>query len=77
MRIEEGIIDGDVTVDEDFILNGTALGNILVVSGGSLELNGTCSGDLILEPEASVKLRGSVAGFIRSTTGAQAAGSAG
>ena len=74
MKIEEGIIDGDITVDEDFILNGTALGNIVVVSGGSLELNGTCRGDLILEPDTTVRIHGTVKGVIRSVAvGAQAA----
>ena len=69
MRIEEGKIEGDITVDGDFVLNGMVTGNITVVSGGKLELNGTCGGDLTLEEGTTVYLRGKVAGDIHNNGG--------
>jgi cytoskeletal protein CcmA (bactofilin family) len=69
MKIEEGRVDGDITVDEDFVLNGAVSGNIVVISGGSLELNGTCEGDLTLEPDTTVRINGLVGGDIHNLGG--------
>ncbi len=69
MKVEEGRIEGDITVDEEFQLDGIISGNITVVSGGSLILHGTCLGSLTIESDASANVHGTVVGDVHNQGG--------
>jgi cytoskeletal protein CcmA (bactofilin family) len=64
MRTENGKIDDNLIVAENFELNGMVTGSITVQSGKSLDLNGVCAGDLVVETGASANVSGMVAGDI-------------
>jgi cytoskeletal protein CcmA (bactofilin family) len=69
MKVEEGKIEGDITVDEEFQLNGIISGNITVVTGGSLILHGTCLGNLVIERDALANIHGTVVGDVENQGG--------
>ena len=61
MRTERGTIEGDLDVQENFILYGMVTGNILV-SGGILHLHGMCLKNVIVRSGGIAKLNGMVSG---------------
>jgi cytoskeletal protein CcmA (bactofilin family) len=69
MRVERGIIEGDLEVEDDLSLPGMVTGNVTVLDGGTLELNGTCGKNLILEDGATAFLNGTVNGSVYNRGG--------
>lgn len=68
MRIENGVIDGDLVVTEEFILNGILTGTVVVGVGGDLELNGVAY-HLVVQCGGSASLRGVVRGNVTNEGG--------
>lgn len=69
MRIETGVIEGDLEIDYALELQGGVSGNITVKENGLLKLLGMCGGDLILEKSTVVDLYGTVAGNVYNHNG--------
>lgn len=62
MRAERGKIEGNLEVKDDFALYGMATGNIIVISGGTLNLHGMCIKNIIVRSGGTAKLHGMVNG---------------
>ncbi len=64
MREEWGELVGDVTLDADVWLFGTATGNVVVPPGRHLELTGIIRGNVEVKPGGSASIRGIVIGGV-------------
>ena len=64
MNTENGKIEGNVEVLEDFQLNGTITGNATVKSGAFFRLNGVVVGNLTIENGGSSEINGTVNGNV-------------
>lgn len=60
MKIENGKIEGNFTVNSEMTINGMVTGSITVVAGGKLYLRGTCSNNIIVQSGGSAFLYGTV-----------------
>jgi cytoskeletal protein CcmA (bactofilin family) len=60
MTEEHGKIDGDLSVEGDFVLHGMVTGTVTVNDGGDLVLNGMVR-DLVITPGGRCVLHGTVA----------------
>ena len=60
MKMENGKIEGDFTIDEDFELKGMITGNVKIINNSSAIIHGQISGDLIVNQGTSVLLHGQV-----------------
>jgi len=69
MQVEDGKIEGSITIEQDFQLNGVIAGNATVKAGAFLQLNGVVTGDIILEPSSSVEINGTVNGNVLNKGG--------
>ncbi len=69
MQMEDGKIEGSVSIEDDFQLNGVIAGNASVKSGAFFRLNGVVVGDIILEPGSSAEINGTVNGNVLNRGG--------
>ncbi|WP_019277229.1 polymer-forming cytoskeletal protein [Vibrio coralliilyticus] len=69
MKFENGMISGDLTVEEELTLNGMVTGNIVVLDEAKLILNGTCNGSLEIQNGSEVDISGVVQGDINNLGG--------
>lgn len=68
MRIENGVINGDLFVTELFTLNGVLTGTVFVGAGGDLTLNGVAY-HLVVQAGGRASLRGVVRGNVTNEGG--------
>lgn len=64
MRKIDGIIRGDLRVDDACTSDAIVNGSITVTSNGDLVFRGICNGRLIVEPGGRVKVDGIVNGGV-------------
>ncbi|WP_263732240.1 hypothetical protein [Cellulomonas sp. SG140] len=64
-HLENGVIDGPLTVSGDFVLNGMANGPITVESGGELVLSGKASAGLDVHDGGRATVTGMLSGGLR------------
>ena len=64
-----GFVDGDITVSEDTIFNGTVRGTVTVASGCRLRFSGHIAHNLIVRRDAFVIFHGSVPGLVLNDGG--------
>ena len=69
MHIENGQIDGDIEVTQDFQLNGVVNGNVSVISGATFILNGIVMKDINITATSSCNLNGTVMGNVVNNGG--------
>jgi cytoskeletal protein CcmA (bactofilin family) len=62
MRAESGKIEGDLEVKDAFVITGMVTGNIVVISGGILDLHGMCVKNVIVRSGGTARLHGMVSG---------------
>lgn len=62
MKIENGKIEGDFVVSDQFTLNGMITGTTTVAPGATFQLHGMCCGDLVVSGGATAVLFGIVVG---------------
>jgi len=69
METEHGKIEGDLSLNYEFVLHGMVTGNIVVERGGSLYLHGTCGKNLIIQEGGKAYLHGTVSGDMQNRGG--------
>ncbi|GEQ76711.1 hypothetical protein CTTA_3716 [Comamonas testosteroni] len=62
MNSENGKIEGSITVNADFELNGMVTGSVVVEVGAFFRLNGMVLGDLILKAGSEAEVNGVLQG---------------
>lgn len=65
-KVENGKIEGDFLVQDDFTLNGMVTGTMTVAPGASLYLHGMCCRDLVISEGATAVVMGTVAGDLKN-----------
>lgn len=69
VRIEQGTLTGDTEVRDHLAMYGLALGDLHVLSGGTLDLYGLCQRNLVVQPGAVVRIFGLVNGDVMNNGG--------
>jgi hypothetical protein len=64
MRTVDGIIRGDLRIDEACVSDAIVNGSITVAANGDLVFRGICNGRLVVEPGGRVKVEGIVNGGV-------------
>ena len=64
MNTENGKIEGNINITEDFQLNGVVTASASVINGAYFKLNGVVSKDLTIAAGSSVDVNGVVNGNI-------------
>lgn len=65
MNTENGKIEGNINITEDFQLNGVVTGSASVINGAYFKLNGVVSKVLTIAAGSSVDVNGVVKGNIQ------------
>jgi hypothetical protein len=61
---EHGKVEGNLTIDREYVLYGMCTGNIRVAADGHLTLFGMCTGNVLVEPGGQLRLHGMVTGNV-------------
>lgn len=69
MNTENGKIEGNINITEDFQLNGLVTGGASVTNGAHFKLNGVVSKDLTIAADSSADVNGVVNGNIINAGG--------
>ena len=64
MSIENGKIEGDITLSNELVLAGMATGNITVADGGILDLSGMCLQSVKVKSGGTARIQGMVHGDV-------------
>jgi hypothetical protein len=69
MRIYTGTVEASLTLNEDALIEGVVIGDVVVSAPASLDLHGLVTGDLVVEAGASVRVHGRVRGLVTNLGG--------
>ena len=69
MKIEKGMVNGDLKVSSDFKLQGMVTGSVVVSSGANFYLHGVVSANVTVSEGATTEIYGVVAGNVINNGG--------